>query len=88
MIYFQQLVLKNNSEIAKNWMDPNPKYDTLLKVHIFNYTNIDKYLNGIDEKLKVEDVGPLTYKEHTTKVNVVFNNNFTVTFRVSFFVQN
>ncbi|XP_004527492.1 lysosome membrane protein 2 isoform X1 [Ceratitis capitata] len=76
-----QLVLKNNSEIAKNWMDPNPKYDTLLKVHIFNYTNIDKYLNGIDEKLKVEDVGPLTYKEHTTKVNVVFNNNFTVTFR-------
>ncbi|XP_054738335.1 lysosome membrane protein 2 [Anastrepha obliqua] len=76
-----QIVLKNDSEIARNWMDPNPKYDTLLKVHIFNYTNIDKYLAGIDDKIKVEDIGPLTYKEHTTKVNVSFNQNHTVTFR-------
>ncbi|XP_067629020.1 lysosome membrane protein 2 isoform X4 [Eurosta solidaginis] len=76
-----QIVLKNDSEISKNWMNPNPKYDTLLKVHIFNYTNIDKYLAGMDDKIKVEDIGPLTYKEHTTKVNVSFNQNYTVTFR-------
>ncbi|XP_017462313.1 PREDICTED: lysosome membrane protein 2, partial [Rhagoletis zephyria] len=76
-----QIVLKNNSEIARNWMDPDPKYDTLLKVHIFNYTNIDNYLAGIDDKIKVEDIGPLTYKEHTTKVDVSFNQNYTVTFR-------
>ncbi|XP_011194482.1 lysosome membrane protein 2 isoform X1 [Zeugodacus cucurbitae] len=76
-----QIILKNNSESTKSWMDPNPKYDTLLKVHIFNYTNIDKYLDGIDDKIKVNDIGPLTYKEHTTKVNVSFNKNHTVTFR-------
>ncbi|XP_039957518.1 lysosome membrane protein 2 [Bactrocera tryoni] len=76
-----QIILKNDSESTRNWMNPNPKYDTLLKVHIFNYTNIDKYFAGVDDKIKVEDIGPLTYKEHTTKVNVSFNKNYTVTFR-------
>lgn len=52
-------------------------------MHIFNYTNIDKYFAGVDNKIKVVDIGPLTYKEHTTKVNVSFNKNYTVTFRVS-----
>lgn len=64
-------------------MDPNPKYDTLLKVHVFNYTNIKEYLEYKADKIKVVDIGPLTYKEHTTKVNVIFNDNHTVTFRVS-----
>lgn len=63
-------------------MNPNPKYDTLLKVHIFNYTNILSYLAGKDDRIHLKDIGPLTYKEHTTKVNVVYNNNYTVTFRV------
>lgn len=64
-------------------MNPNSKYDTFLKVHIFNYTNIKDYLEGKAEKIEIKDLGPLTYKEHTTKVNVVFNDNYTVTFRVS-----
>lgn len=63
-------------------MNPSPKYDTLLKVHIFNYTNIEDYLEGKADKIHIKDLGPLTYKEHTTRVNVVFNNNSTVTFRV------
>ncbi|XP_037954964.1 lysosome membrane protein 2 [Teleopsis dalmanni] len=75
------IVLAENSETAESWKSPQPKYDTLLKVHIFNYTNIKEYLLGLEEKIKVEDIGPLTYREHTTKVNVSFNKNFTVTFR-------
>ncbi|XP_065368262.1 lysosome membrane protein 2 [Calliphora vicina] len=77
----ENLILANNSETAKSWMNPNPKYDTLLKVHIFNYTNIQDYLEYKADKIKVVDIGPLTYKEHTTKANVVFNDNYTVTFR-------
>uniref|UniRef100_A0A1A9WI63 Scavenger receptor class B member 1 n=1 Tax=Glossina brevipalpis TaxID=37001 RepID=A0A1A9WI63_9MUSC len=80
-IFLSNLVLSRDSETAKKWMNPNPKYDTLLKVHIFNYTNIKDYLEGKADKIKVKDLGPLTYKEHTTKVNVVFNDNYTVTFR-------
>lgn len=52
-------------------------------MHIFNYTNIHDYLDYRADKIKVEDIGPLIYKEHTTKVNVVHNDNYTVTFRVS-----
>ncbi|KNC22291.1 hypothetical protein FF38_12904 [Lucilia cuprina] len=77
----ENLILANNSETAKSWMNPNPKYDTLLKVHIFNYTNIQDYLEYKADKIKVDDIGPLIYKEHTTKANVVFNDNYTVTFR-------
>ncbi|XP_059224667.1 lysosome membrane protein 2 [Stomoxys calcitrans] len=77
----ENLILAKDSETAKSWINPNPKYDTLLKVHIFNYTNIHDYLHYKADKIKVEDLGPLIYKEHTTKVNVVYNDNHTVTFR-------
>uniref|UniRef100_T1PF54 CD36 family protein n=1 Tax=Musca domestica TaxID=7370 RepID=T1PF54_MUSDO len=77
----ENLILSKDSETTKSWIDPNPKYDTFLKVHIFNYTNIKDYLEYKADKIKVEDIGPLIYKEHTTKVNVVHNDNYTVTFR-------
>lgn len=69
--YTSQLVLSNNSLAAKWWMHPpiNPH----LKVHIFNYTNVDRYVKGLDKKLKLEDLGPYVYAENSTKVNVVFN---------------
>lgn len=42
------------------WKQPTVK--TLLKVHIFNYTNIDEYLDGTADKIKLEDVGPYIYE--------------------------
>ncbi|XP_017044996.1 scavenger receptor class B member 1 [Drosophila ficusphila] len=77
----EQLVLAENSDTAKSWLNPDPKYDTLLKAHIFHYPNIDEYLAGRAEKIKVVDVGPITYQEHTIKDEVSFNKNFTVSFR-------
>ncbi|XP_030388548.1 scavenger receptor class B member 1 isoform X2 [Scaptodrosophila lebanonensis] len=77
----ENLILAEHSDTANSWLNPDPKYDTLLKAHIFNYTNIDDYLAGRVDKIHVEDLGPLTYQEHTVKVNVSFNNNHTVTFR-------
>ncbi|XP_055858648.1 scavenger receptor class B member 1 [Episyrphus balteatus] len=76
--YVSKLILANNSAAAKYWVDP--PVDTYLKVHIFNYTNIDRYLSGEDAKIKVEDLGPYTYQEHSTKTNVKFNANNTVTY--------
>lgn len=60
-----------------------PPLDPELRIHLFNYTNIDRYMSGLDEKLKVEDIGPLTYREKFEKVNVTFNNNYTISYRVS-----
>ncbi|XP_017070192.1 scavenger receptor class B member 1 isoform X1 [Drosophila eugracilis] len=77
----ENLILSENSDTAKNWLNPESKYDTLLKAHIFHYPNIDEYLSGKADKIKVVDVGPLTYQEHTVKDEVSFNKNFTVSFR-------
>ncbi|XP_016946835.1 lysosome membrane protein 2 [Drosophila biarmipes] len=77
----ENLILSENSDTAKSWLNPDPKFDTLLKAHIFHYPNIDDYLAGRADKIKVVDVGPLTYQEHTVKDEVSFNKNFTVSFR-------
>nr|XP_016927599.1 lysosome membrane protein 2 isoform X2 [Drosophila suzukii]XP_016927600.1 lysosome membrane protein 2 isoform X2 [Drosophila suzukii] len=77
----ENLILAENSDTAKSWLNPDPKFDTLLKAHIFHYPNIDDYLAGRADKIKVVDVGPLTYQEHTVKDEVSFNKNFTVSFR-------
>ncbi|EDW31579.1 GL11204 [Drosophila persimilis] len=77
----ENLVLAENSDTAKSWLNPDPKYDTLLKAHIFHYPNIEDYLAGRADKIQIRDMGPLVYQEHTVKDEVSFNKNFTVTFR-------
>ncbi|KAH8261290.1 hypothetical protein KR044_006754 [Drosophila immigrans] len=78
----QKIILAENSERAKSWLNPDTDTDTVLKAHIFNYTNIEDFLAGRADKMHVEDLGPLTYQEHTVKDEVSFNKNHTVTFRV------
>ncbi|KAH8401046.1 hypothetical protein KR009_002705 [Drosophila setifemur] len=77
----ENLILAESSDTAKSWLNPDPKYDTLLKAHIFHYPNIEDYLAGRADKIQVRDMGPLTYQEHTVKDEVSFNKNFTVSFR-------
>lgn len=76
------LVLTENSSAADMWI--NPPVNNLLKVHVFNYTNIDSFLAGEDDRIRLEDLGPYTYEQLATKANVKFNDNFTVTFNVRF----
>lgn len=61
-----------------------PPLDPLLRVHIFNYTNADRFMSGLDDKLIVEDIGPFTFVEKLEKVNVVYNDNDTISYRVSY----
>ncbi|XP_068147262.1 scavenger receptor class B member 1 isoform X1 [Drosophila tropicalis] len=77
----ENLILAKDSDTVKTWLSPPSKYDTLLKAHIFHYPNIEDYLAGRADKIKIEDLGPLTYQEHTVKDEVSFNDNNTVTFR-------
>ncbi len=59
-----------------------PPIDPAVKVFIFNYTNIDRFLNGSDAKIKVEEVGPYGYHEKIEKVNLDFDHDI-VSFNVS-----
>lgn len=76
----QSLVLEKNSTAFKYFKTPplNPQ----LRVHIFNYTNTERFLSGEDDKLIVQDVGPYVYTEKTQKVDVVYNDNNTISYRV------
>lgn len=53
----------------------NPPFKTNLKIHVFNYTNVEEFLNGKDDKLKVRDVGPYVYQEESSKTNLNFSEN-------------
>lgn len=39
-----------------------PEVDLYLRVYLWNVTNKDEFLNGIDDKLKVQEVGPYVYR--------------------------
>lgn len=39
-----------------------PPDEVLLKIYMFNITNSEQFLSGIDSKLKVKEVGPIIYR--------------------------
>lgn len=55
----------------------------LLKVHIFNYTNIEAVLRGKEKKIKVEDIGPYVYEEEVKRVNLTYHEGNKITSYVS-----
>uniref|UniRef100_U5ERK4 Putative plasma membrane glycoprotein cd36 n=1 Tax=Corethrella appendiculata TaxID=1370023 RepID=U5ERK4_9DIPT len=75
----EKLILANDTN-AKSWWI-KPPIQPLLKVHIFNYTNADRFLKGLDTKLRVEDLGPYVYKETPEKINLKYHNDSTITYQ-------
>lgn len=73
-------MLRNNSQMLEWWLQP--PVDPLTKVHIFNYTNIERYMSGVDHKIKVVDIGPFTYREKVEKTMMEYHNG-TISFHVS-----
>lgn len=63
------------------WKNPTP--EVLLKIHIFNITNSEKFISGQDDKLKLEEFGPIVFKEILEHKDVVFHsNNSTLSYTV------
>nr|CAI5846189.1 unnamed protein product [Callosobruchus analis] len=58
----------------------HPPDEVLLKVYIFNVTNSEEFLNGTDAKLKLEEIGPIIYREKLRHTNPIFNENGTLTY--------
>lgn len=79
-------MLANGTTAAKWWTVP--PVEPQLKLYIFNYTNTERWLEGLDEKLTVKELGPYVYSEKFEKVNVTFNANKTITYRVSCLLKN
>lgn len=65
------------------WWQDSP-IQPLIKVYIYNYTNIDDYLNGRAKKMQITEVGPYVYKEFGQRVHLTFHDEHKITFYVSF----
>ncbi|CAG9856254.1 unnamed protein product [Phyllotreta striolata] len=72
-----KLIFERGGEIYELWREP--PVELYLKVYLWNVTNREEYLNGIDDKLKLAEVGPYVYRELISHENVTFNENGTLT---------
>ncbi|XP_059057207.1 scavenger receptor class B member 1-like [Achroia grisella] len=60
------------------WADPPD--EVKLRVYVFNVTNHDRFMSGLDEKINMEEIGPIVYLEKLLHSNIVFNENSTMTY--------
>lgn len=73
-----QLTIREGSEVFEAWRKPPMK--PLICIYVFNYTNMPEYIGKIDERIKLEEVGPYCYRETQEKKNITFNDDGTVTY--------
>ncbi|KAL6257646.1 hypothetical protein P5V15_011225 [Pogonomyrmex californicus] len=52
-----------------------------MQIYIYNVTNADEFLNN-GEKPALQELGPYVYNQHWEKVDIKFNDNGTVTYKV------
>jgi hypothetical protein len=72
----QQLAVGPDSDLFPLWKDPpvNP----VMSIYLFNYTNVESWLNGSEIKLNVNQLGPYIYKEKWIKTNITFNDGYDI----------
>ncbi|XP_032596531.1 scavenger receptor class B member 1 [Drosophila grimshawi] len=74
-----QLSLKPYTLLSKLY--EVPPVDVYITVYMFNYTNSDAFIAGIDTKIKIAEIGPYVYKEVLSNHNVTLHEaNNTVTY--------
>lgn len=70
----------------------NPPEPVATEVYLFNVTNSERFLSGEDEKLNIEEIGPIIYFKTVEQKDVEqFKENstlsYTTTFKLSFPVK-
>jgi len=77
-ILTQKLVLTPGSMSYEMWETlPIPMY---TKIYFFNCTNAPEVMENGTTKPLLKQVGPYTFREEHKKVNISFNDNYTVNF--------
>lgn len=75
----REIALRDGGRTFGWWREP--PVSPQLSVYIYNVTNADEFLND-GEKPTLEELGPYVYMQHWEKVEVKFNDNDTVSYRV------
>lgn len=79
LIINKEVALRDGGQTFGWWRLPpvNPQ----MHVYIYNVTNADDFLNNGD-KPALQELGPYVYVERWEKVEVKFNNNDTVSYKM------
>lgn len=62
----------------EQWVNPMP--EVRLRVYIFTVENAESFLNGSDNILRVEEVGPIVYREYLHHTNIERHENSTLSY--------
>ncbi|CRK92365.1 CLUMA_CG005909, isoform A [Clunio marinus] len=70
--------MRHGSFLYNLWQ--KPPLAVIMQVFLFNITNAEEFLSGVDKKLNVVEVGPYVYQEVLENKNAVFHKNGTLSF--------
>lgn len=73
-----RLLMRPGLPAYEFWKNPEP--EVIVRLYVFNITNADEFLSGIDSKIKLAEVGPIVYREILRHTDVVFNENSTLSY--------
>ncbi|GAB1862064.1 Scavenger receptor class b member 1 [Camponotus japonicus] len=75
----KELAIQEGGRTYKFWKEPPvvPR----MQIYIYNVTNADEFLNN-GEKPALQELGPYVYLQHWEKVDIKFNDNGTVSYKV------
>lgn len=79
-LFLQKIILRNGSEMFEYWT--SPPIDPIVKVYVFNYSNIFEVESGVDKRIRLDEVGPYVYRERTVKTGLKLEGD-KITFNVS-----
>lgn len=78
-IILSMFVIKPNSQVVDAWTKSPVEMNT--DFYLFNWTNPEE-IHNLTSKPKFKEVGPYSFKRVTEKVNISWNANDTVTYRL------
>lgn len=79
LVIDSQIALKDGGRTFLWWKEP--PVEPQLHVYIYNVTNANEFLNN-GEKPALDELGPYVYRQHWEKIEVKFNENDTVSYKV------
>lgn len=78
-IILSNLIIQNGTRAYEYWI--NPPVQLVQNFYIYNYTNVEDFESGKADKLKVQQLGPYTYKETLIRINTQIHENGTISYQ-------
>lgn len=83
MINTFRINLTPKAVFLEKWKKP-PQH-VITKVYLFNVTNSERFLSGEDDKIQIQEIGPIIYYKRVEQKHVkIFEENSTLSYTTNF----